>query len=389
MYLELLWLLLPIAAASGYYIAKREFGRSRIISSYDLPQDYYKGLNYILNEQPDKAIDIFLKLSEHDSTSLELHLSLGSLFRKRGEVDRAIRLHQSLLNHPSVGSDLYKQTLQELSWDYMSAGLLDRAEKLCLELLDVDNDNLAALRLLRELYQQEKEWFRAIEITRRIANCSSDSMSEVIAHYYCELADEARGKSDLAHAARMIEKSLAEDPKCARAIMAKAEMERQNGDYELAINSYELLEQRAPQYLSDVLNLQAICYQALGRKSQFVGYLRGILTKHHSVELVLTATRMLRDLEGETVAAGYLGKAVADRPSLRGIQYLLEFEEAGSANQHLQAAKSALDKLLLNKPVYRCCGCGFTGKEMHWCCPSCKRWSSIQPIQEFQWGASI
>jgi len=389
--IELLWLLLPVAALSGYFAAKRECRHNSNSSTYELPLDYYKGLNYILDEQPDKAIDVFLKLSELDSNTLDLHLALGNLFRKRGEVDRAIRLHQGLVNHPSISTGLYKQALQELAQDYMSAGLLDRAENLCLELVDFDNQNLSALRLLRELYQQEKEWFRAIDVTRKIGTCSKESLDVVIAHYYCELAEEAQQKNDFTQAKRMIEKALLEDAGCARGIMLMAEIERQAGNHQAAISAYQRLETASPEYLSEVLNMLKVSYQSLGQQKKMVGYLKRILRKHHSVELVLTATRMLKELEGEAAALGFLGDEVVKRPSLRGVQYLLELDinQLGQNTGHLALVKASLDKLLANKPVYRCDCCGFTGMEMHWCCPSCKRWSSIKPIQEFQWGASI
>ncbi len=389
--LELLWLLLPVAAISGYFVAKKECGNTVSSATYELPQDYFKGLNYILDEQPDKAIDVFLKLSELDSNTLDLHLALGNLFRKRGEVDRAIRLHQGLVNQPSISTDLYKQALQELAQDYMSAGLLDRAENLCLELVDFDNRNLPALRLLRELYQQEKEWFRAIDVTRKIATCSEESHNAVIAHYYCELAEEAQQKSDSTQAKRMIEKALLEDTGSARAIMLKAEIEHQAGNHQGAISTYQSLETASPEYLSEVLSMVNVSYQSLGQQTKMIGYLKRILRNHHSVELVLTATRMLKELEGETAALEFLGTEVVKRPSLRGVQYLLELDinQRGQNTGHLALVKASLDKLLTNKPVYRCDSCGFTGMEMHWCCPSCKRWSSIKPIQEFQWGASI
>lgn len=388
---ELFWLLLPVAAASGYFVAKRESNKKSSVQSYELPEDYYKGLNYILNEQPDKAIDVFLRLSELDENTLELHLALGNLFRKRGEVDRAIRLHQSLVNHPSISTELYKNALQELAQDYMSAGLLDRAENLCLELVDFDSKNIPALRLLRELYQQEKEWFRAIEVARKIAANSDESLSMVIAHYYCELAGEAQQNNDIVQALRMLEKAHQEDDSCARATILKAEIERQAGDLEAAIKTYQSLEQTAPEYLPEVLEMMNICYQTLGQKKNMVTYLKQILSEHHAVELVLLATRLLKELEGEDVALTFLGKEVTKHPSLRGVQYLLELDinKLGREVGHLSLVKSSLDKLLTNKPVYRCVSCGFTGKEMHWCCPSCKGWSSIKPIQEFQWGASI
>ncbi len=387
----MLWLLLPVAAASGWYVARREYQKKAKHSSSNLPQDYYKGLNYILNEEPDKAIDVFMKLSDLDKNTIEIHLALGSLFRRRGEVDRAIRLHQNLVNKSTLSAEFYGQALQELAVDYMSAGLLDRAENLCLELIDVDGSNIAALRLLRDIYQQEKEWFRAIDVTRKIAACVNESQSLIIAHYYCELAEQACRKSDLAQAQRMLEKALLEDPGCGRAMMVQGRTERQIGNFDAAITSYQKLESKAPEYLSEILDELKACYQAVGQKEKMIAYLKRIIRNHHGVELVLTAARMLKEYEGDDVALAFLGGEVMERPSLRGVQYLLELDmtQLNDEKGYLGVIKSSLDKLLANKPVYRCTSCGFTGVEMHWCCPSCKTWSSIKPIHEFQWGASI
>jgi lipopolysaccharide biosynthesis regulator YciM len=389
--LTLLWLLLPIAAASGWYAARREYRRKGERTSYKLPQDYYRGLNYILNEQPDKAIDVFLKLSELDDSTIEIHLALGNLFRRRGEVDRAIRLHQNLVNKSTLTTELYTQALQELALDYTSAGLLDRAEDLCLELVDVDARNIAALKLLRDIYQQEKEWFRAIDVARKIESVINESQALAIAHYYCELAEVAYRKNDLAQAQRMLEKALQEDSGCARAIMLEGRIEQQLGNYDAAIATYQGIESRAPEYLPEILEALKNCYQAVGQKEKMVAYLKRIIRHHHAVDLVLTAARMLKEYEGDDVALSFLGGEVMARPSLRGVQYLLELDLAQVRDDkgYLTLIKNSLDKLLLNKPVYRCGACGFTGMEMHWCCPSCKKWSSIKPIHEFQWGASI
>ncbi len=300
-------------------------------------------------------------------------------------------IHQNLVNKSTLSTELYSQALQELAFDYTSAGLLDRAENLCLELVDVDSRNIAALNLLRDIYQQEKEWFRAIDVARKIAACTRESQSLIIAHYYCEIAEQAHRKDDQAQAKRMLDKAIIEDSGCGRAMMIRGRIERQLGNFDAAISSYQKLEVKAPDYLSEILDELKECYQSVGQKEKMIAYLKRIIRNHHGVELVLTAARMLKEYEGEGVALAFLGGEVTERPSLRGVQYLLELDmgQINDEKGYLAVIKSSLDKLLVNKPVYRCNSCGFTGMEMHWCCPSCKTWSSIKPIHEFQWGASI
>ncbi|MCK5360007.1 MAG: lipopolysaccharide assembly protein LapB, partial [Gammaproteobacteria bacterium] len=157
-----LLLLLPLAAISGWIASRQdERIRSRKCGA-DIPSDYFKGLNLLLNEQPDKAIEVFIKVLEVDSETVETHLMLGNLFRRRGEIERATRIHQNLIARPKLDRYQCSQALFELAQDYLKAGLLDRAENLLLEYAEVEKDPEPALRQLLYVYQQEKEWDQAI-----------------------------------------------------------------------------------------------------------------------------------------------------------------------------------------------------------------------------------
>lgn len=386
----LFWLLLPVAAASGWFLARLD-RKERAASSYELPSEYYRGVNYILNQQPDKAIDLFLKLSEIDKDTAEIHLALGCLFRQRGEVDRAIRVHQSLINRTGLSSSLHYQAMYSLAQDYMSAGLLDRAESLCLELHDASPADVSALNLLKDIYQQEKEWFRAIDVARKIGVYGCGSESVVIAHYYCELAEIGLKKNDMAQVRRMLDKALSEDADCARAVIIQGEIAFRNKNYESAIASFQSLKSQSPEYFGEVLDDMASCYQMLGKKERLITFLQEVLKIDYSVALLLGIAKLLRSEKGYEEALSFLGEELTKKPSLLGMQYMLELgvSDEMKQTQHLGLIKSTLDKLLIDKPVYKCGQCGFTGIDMHWCCPSCKTWASVKPIQEFQWGASV
>src|SRR3972149_1945846 len=185
---DLLWLLLPLAAASGWFVARLEQKR-RVQKSLDLPSAYFTGLNFLLNEQPDKAIEVFIRVLEVNSDTVETHLALGNLFRRRGEVERAIRIHQNLIARPTLDKEQRSHALMELGQDYFKAGLFDRAENLFLELAEIQAHSEQALKLLLHIYQQEKEWEKAIDVTRKLAPITGKIMDENIAHFYCELAD--------------------------------------------------------------------------------------------------------------------------------------------------------------------------------------------------------
>jgi lipopolysaccharide biosynthesis regulator YciM len=181
---DLLWLLLPVAVAFGWFAAQRSKGKPGSCSDSMLGSEYIKGLNYLLNEQQDKAIDVFIRMLEVNSDTVETHLALGNLFRKRGEVDRAIRIHQNLIARTSLSEEQRTDALLELGQDYMKAGLFDRAEALFKELLEHNVHISSALPLLLDIYQQEKDWDNAIAIADQMGFVGEQPARSVIAHFY-------------------------------------------------------------------------------------------------------------------------------------------------------------------------------------------------------------
>ncbi|MBI3773905.1 MAG: lipopolysaccharide assembly protein LapB [Gammaproteobacteria bacterium] len=381
---ELIWLLLPVAAVSGWLVARREYRKCLEAEARSFNPEYFKGLNFLINEQPDKAIDVFVRMLEVDKDTVDIHLALGSLFRRRGEVSRAIRVHQNLIVRSNLSAVQRGQVLFELAQDYMSAGLLDRAEELCQEIIDSESRHLPALKLLRDIYEQEKEWFRAVDVVRKIETCTGKAEDQLIAQYYCEIADNAQKKGDIAQAERMLERAIAQDDGCARAMIMQGDLRRDAGDWSGAIQHYQRLEKRAPQYLAEVLASLVKCHEACGQRAELLGFLKKVIHHHSNVELLLAASRMIFDLEGESAAANFLGQEISKRPSLHGVNYMLELEmqRQPPVSENYALIKTTLNKLLAAKPVYRCANCGFTGNAMHWSCPSCKRWSSIRSVQE-------
>ena len=179
----LFWLLLPLAAGASWWAARRGIARVSGAQVDRLRSTYFRGLNYLLNEQPDKAIEVFLQIAEVDSNTIETHLALGNLFRRRGEVDRAIRVHQNLVARPTLNAEQKTSALLELGEDYMRAGLLDRAETLFTDLVGIDARAPSALRHLISIYQQERDWHKAIDHARRLEQATGESQGRMIAQY--------------------------------------------------------------------------------------------------------------------------------------------------------------------------------------------------------------
>ncbi|MBF6592274.1 MAG: lipopolysaccharide assembly protein LapB [Ktedonobacterales bacterium] len=386
--LEALWLLLPVAAASGWWAAGRAAAARHARKKSVLSSDYFKGLNYLVNEQPDKAIEVFIRMVEVDSETIETHLALGSLFRRRGEVDRAIRIHQNLIARPSLDRDQRTQALLELGQDYMNAGLLDRAESLFLELVELNAHTVRALQLLGDIYEQEKEWLKAVDIARRLESRTDRRFNHIIAQCYCELAVQARHGGDTSGTEQWLTKALSSDWRCARAGLLRGEMRLEAGDYPGAIEAYQQVEQQDPDYLPEALEPMLRCYRELGKVKEMIRYLNEIIQRHGGITALLLLSRLIERQEDRSAAASLLLERLRTHPSLRGLRQLTEVLDAngrGVTPDELGQIKGIIDVSLKDEPLYICSKCGFSGKVMHWKCPSCKHWNSVKPIQGLEW----
>lgn len=380
----LVFLLLPVAALSGWLIGRRRREPGVYATSSEIPIDYIKGLNYLLNEQPDKAIDVFIHMLDVNSETVETHLALGSLFRRRGEVDRAIRIHQNLIARPTLNSEQRMQALNELGQDYMTAGLLDRAEALFNELVESGPHTINALRQLVDIYQQEKDWEKAIEMSRKLAFKTGSSQDNVIAHYYCEMAEHQIRQNELPPALKLLKKALATDRHCARASLLEGEVETRLGNYRAAIKAYRRVETQDPDYIPEILEPLANCYRMTDSVDEMIKYLQEILTRHGGISVMLSLAELLRDRAGDAEAAEFITSYLERKPSLRGMDRLIDLaliHIRDPARDKLEVLKTVTSQLLVNNPVYRCDICGFQGKTLHWHCPGCKHWNSVKPIQ--------
>ncbi len=383
MMLELLFLLLPVAAFSGWWIGRRSGGVANERGDARFSSDYFKGLNFLLNEQPDKAIEVFVHMLEVDSETVETHFALGNLFLRRGEVDRAIRIHQNLIARPTLTREQRNQALFELGRDYMRAGLLDRAESLFLELVEDGAYGSPSLQQLVEIYQQEKEWEKAIDTARRLDGRSGKQMRPVIAHFFCELAEMELGKGSSGQAQKMVKKALSEDRSCVRASLIEGGLLLVAGSPKAALKAYKRVEQQDPDYLPEVIEPVQACYSALQRSSEATSFLQDVLQRHGSASIALALVEQLRRQEGEERAVEFMTDYLERHPSVRGMSRLIELKATGSEEaqqQDFAILQNLVDNILTGKPIYKCGNCGFTGRTLHWQCPSCKQWSTIKPI---------
>jgi lipopolysaccharide biosynthesis regulator YciM len=380
---ELLWLLVPLAAAVGWLSARGGRGKAGRCSDSILGPEYIKGLNYLLNEQQDKAIDVFIRMLEVNSDTVETHLALGNLFRKRGEVDRAIRIHQNLAARPGLPDEQRMDAVLELGQDYMKAGLFDRAEGLFRELNDNNVHLSSVLPLLLDIYQQEKDWQNAISIAEQMGFVGEQSARAVIAQFCCELAENARAREAIDAALGYLEEAVKYHPHCARARLIRASIARQQGDCTAALRAYAQVVEMDVDLLPVVLDDMHACHVELGTLPAMISFLRNTIPRYAGISPVLKLADIVGEEQGDEAAATFIAGELGLRPSVRGLSRFIDFSLAGSdgaARENLMILKNMTDQLLENKPVYACANCGFSGKTLHWNCPGCRQWNTIKPI---------
>lgn len=391
--LEALWLLLPVAAGTGWWAARnaaRQNRRKR--EGGGLRSDYFQGINYLLNEQPDKALDVFIKLIEVDSETVETHLALGNLYRRRGDVDRAIRIHQNLIARDSLSVPQRTEGLLELAQDYMSAGLLDRAEELFTELAEDTDYRVQALRQLVDIYEQEKDWAKAIASARKLEQATGNQLGWIIAHYCCEQAGRHCREGDLDRALKHVRQARNMHAACVRASLLEADIHATRAEHERAIRALQRVEEQDADFLPETVARLYRSFQALDRVDALDDYLSKLMNRYGWTSVTLTLADIKLKSDGRPEAIRFIAERLRQRASVRGLDRLLDLElererelenrhEPGREDGYLEILKGLTAELLHERPAYQCRHCGFPAKALHWQCPSCKHWTSIRPIQ--------
>ena len=379
------FLFLPLAALSGWVIGRRGGQRHGDTQVSRLSSTYFRGLNYLLNEQPDKAIELFLHIAELDKETFETQVALGHLFRRRGEVDRAIRLHQGLVQRSDLSDQQKVQALLALGEDYMRSGLLDRAETEFTDLTRIDQRAPQALKHLIGIYQTERDWEKAIDNASRYEEVSGEPMGKLIAQFECEMAERHRtaNESELARAA--IARAYQADASSVRAGILEGRIESDAGNHEAAIRAYERAARHDTDYLPEVLPSLMANYKQGGDLSGARAFLSEMCEHYRGIAPVLALTHLVETQEGIAAARAYLARQLKDRPSVRGEAALIDLTlaEGADSTATLNDLKHITDQLLVRNPSYRSTRCGFGARTHHWQCPSCKEWGAVKPLLNY------
>lgn len=381
MEIELWWLLaLPLFFALGWLAARIDI-RQVVQESRSLPRSYLSGLNFLLNEQPDKAIDSFVEAVRIDPQTIELHFALGSLFRRRGETDRAIRIHQLLVDREDVTEEQRLQALGELGQDFLKAGLLDRAESVFVRLRGTRADNVA-LRYLLEIYQQEKDWAKAIEVAAALPDHESVMWRTEVANFHCELAAGALANSRLEEADTHVADALKVNPRCVRASLLRGDICVARGRDEDALAAWKRIENQDPVYLALAAERIMDAYGRIGRLEEGHQLLRAWLDGHASLDLLDELFHWEMDKQGPKAAYDLVREELRRNPTLLGLDKLLEAalltvptEQRGD----VELVKQLIHGHTRKVARYRCDACGFKARQFHWRCPACGGWETYPP----------
>ncbi|CAH8198208.1 lipopolysaccharide assembly protein LapB [Vibrio aestuarianus] len=383
--LEILFLLLPIAAAYGWYMGNRSAQQDKQKHSHQISRQYVTGLNLLLSDQSDKAVDHFIELLQVDNETIDTHLALGNLFRSRGEVDRAIRIHQNLISRSSLTIDQKNLALQQLAKDYMVSGFLDRAERIFEQLVDEPEHREGALQQLVAIYQQTREWHKAIDYGYDLVKLGRKRMRSVIAHFWCELAMQEKADGNDSKAIQNFKKALSEDPKCVRATISLGKLYLEREDYQHTIKYMQMVLEQDIDFIGEILPTLADCYHYIGQEQHLVEFLRECIEKEAGVSAELMLAQLVAQHEGVGAAQDLLTRQLVKNPTMKGFYRLIDYHladaEEGRAKDSLSTLQKLVGEQLKVKPHYRCRKCGFSTHSLYWYCPSCKNWGSIKPIR--------
>ena len=370
-----------LLAAAGWILGR--FGeREEQDPPPPLNIDYLKGLNFLLNEQTDQALEHFLKMVRVDDKTIETHFALGSLFRRRGEVDRAIRIHQNIIARPDLASEQRDQALFSLAKDYLRAGLLDRAENMFTRLSQGSRFQVEALENLTRIYEQEKEWEKAVEAGQQLEVLGGRSLALQIAHYYCELAEASAADKDYGAARQYVKHAQTGRPRTLRGALTRAHIAREMEDNKTALRLYHRIIDEHTYLIAEALPEMISIYEREGAMDELEKALEAMLKKNPEMSPLVALTAIINDIHDIAVIDDCVEKYLLNEPTLRefvDMQNLSNGDDSGYSR-----IRKALSKLASSTPRYQCQECGFSSQKLVWQCPSCRAWETQRPAARVQ-----
>ena len=347
-----------------------------------LSPEYFTGLNYLLNDEHGKALDIFVKLVETDWDLVDTHFALGKIFRKNGEIDKSIKIHQGLIARPSLPDKYRSKVLLELGYDYLAAGWFDRAEGLFKEVLIHDRKSEEAKRNLILIFQQEKDWHKAIEVGIDLVAEGVLDVGAMVSQYYCELADIAKKKGDVSQLAYKSRQALHYDKGSIRALIFLAGHEMDKKNYKRAVHYFKQVEKRDAEFFPVILDQLIECYHCMGNSNKLLAYLADVESRHQSLAMIEKHAKVIERYQSKEAAIEYLTDRIRKYPNIKGMHSLIRYKTSQADVAELNLfldLESALVKMQQDDSEYKCQHCGFESNTLYWLCPSCQSWAEVKP----------
>ncbi|MGH1461452.1 MAG: lipopolysaccharide assembly protein LapB [Neptuniibacter sp.] len=381
-------LVIPIALAVGigWWLGRKECKKTKVPLATNLSHEYFTGLDYLLNEKMDEAIESFIRALEINSDTIPAHIALAKLFRRKGDVDRAIKIHQNLLARPDLNRDDFMRVQMALARDYYAVGLLDRAENLLQEIIKTSSKSVQAkaLTLLIKLYEKEGEWQNALDSAELLSQDYKKEIANELSHYCCELAEKFMTAKKMNQAADYMKKAALFDPGNVRVSLQQARFEMSSKNWKPAIKHLKSVARRDKLFVSETIPYMKTCCKKTDSMAEFTNYLQLSLGHAPSTTVILALAEQIKQDKGIYAAGSFITEELKRRPSVKGFNSLIDLHiEYGSdsAKESLAVLRGLTGQLENSKPIYRCNSCGFSGRSLSWQCPSCKKWGSTKPIQ--------
>lgn len=378
---DLLWFLLPVAAAGGW-LAARKSDDGKASRFWDYSQHFHEELGQLLSEQ-EADQQLFDTFSHGDRDAAETHIALGNLYRRRGEFERAIRIHESIMEKQDLDDEVRALAHYELAGDYDAAGLLDRTEDAFRVLIKSGYKRNDSYDSLLKLHEREQDWLQAVKVALQCEIDTGMDLSQPVAHYYCELAEIAIGSDDEPEALRLLHLALQHWPGCARAHIQLASIALKASRFRDAITHYDKVEELASSLMPVIIEQRFKALKGAGDRDALKQFVLQIQSQKNAYSVIRTTREVIADLVDETTADRFFKDQILKRPSLKGLRDWahdqLALSKPGERDK-VQIICNLLDQVMEDKPTYRCRSCGFQGNVMHWRCPSCATWDSVSTI---------
>lgn len=399
---ELLVFLLPLAAFTGWWLGRTDKKSNHV----EKDDEYFKGLGYLLEDETDKAIDIFVKLVDLDDNAVENQITLGNLFRHRGELDRALHIHTTLTENTRLSTETRQKLNLALADDYYAAGIMNHSESAYQSVRESVYPDMreVARRKLITLYSEQSLWQQAIDVAEELDPFHRDAVQQQVAHFHCEIAEALLKKSptDEISVENALNAALACDKQCVRASIKLGRLAAEKRNYVAAIGYFQQVETQQASFLPEVLDDMEQCYQAINQPHEWKDELTRLTLKFHNPVLLLRLTKLIAISEGELAAIHFLDEQLRQKPNILLVQSYLNFvqdlvavtptemmhehpdekREKALQSVAIRLLQSSVQKILSHTLKYRCRECGFRGNQLNWQCPGCKQWGTFTPVTD-------